>query len=55
LPVRDEVAALVQPDGTDGPAFMAYPNFRVIMAWNSAFRFAIAVGILADQIGGAQS
>jgi membrane-bound lytic murein transglycosylase B len=55
LPVRDEVAALVQPDGVDGPAFMAYPNFRVIMAWNSAFRFAIAVGILADQIGGAQS
>lgn len=53
LSAREESAALIQPDGADGPAFLVYPNFRVIMAWNSSFRFAIAVGMLADQIGGA--
>ncbi len=43
-------AGLVQPDGPAGPSFFAYPNFRVIMRWNRSFRFAIAVGTLADSI-----
>lgn len=46
-------AGIVQPDGAGGPAFFAYSNFRVIMRWNRSFRFAIAVGTLADRIDAA--
>ena len=46
-------AGIVQPDGAGGPAFFAYGNFRVILRWNRSFRFAIAVGILADRVDAA--
>ena len=41
-------AALVQPAPPDGPAFLTYDNFRVILKWNNSNYFAIAVGFLAD-------
>ena len=43
---------LVMPAGHEGPTFLAYPNFRVIMRWNNSEFYAIAVGRLADQIAG---
>ncbi|MFO0997885.1 MAG: lytic murein transglycosylase [Alphaproteobacteria bacterium] len=43
-------AALIMPAGQDGPAFLAYDNFRVIMKWNRAVFFATAAGLLADRI-----
>jgi len=46
-------AALVVPAGHEGPAFLAYHNFRVIMGWNRSEFYAIAVGHLADRIAGA--
>ena len=46
-------AALVVPAGYQGPAFLAYDNFRVIMGWNRSEFYAIAVGHLADRIAGA--
>lgn len=46
-------AALVVPSGHQGPAFLAYDNFRVIMGWNRSEFYAIAVGHLADRIAGA--
>ncbi|MFV8569787.1 lytic murein transglycosylase [Marinobacter sp. SBS5] len=46
-------AALVVPAGHQGPAFLAYNNFRVIMGWNRSEFYAIAVGHLADRIAGA--
>ncbi len=46
-------AALVVPAGHQGPAFLAYHNFRVIMGWNRSEFYAIAVGHLADRIAGA--
>ncbi len=46
-------AALVIPAGHEGPAFLAYDNFRVIMGWNRSQYYAIAVGHLADRIAGA--
>jgi len=46
-------AALVVPSGHQGPAFLAYNNFRVIMGWNRSEFYAIAVGHLADRIAGA--
>jgi membrane-bound lytic murein transglycosylase B len=41
-------AALVQPGGSDGPSFLVYDNFSVIMRWNNSSYFAVAVGYLAD-------
>lgn len=45
-------ASLVLPDGEDGPAFLVYDNFRVLMRWNRSTYFALAVGQLADAIAG---
>ncbi|WP_166258331.1 lytic murein transglycosylase [Marinobacter salicampi] len=49
----DIKAALVVPAGHEGPAFLAYKNFNVIMGWNRSEFYAIAVGHLADRIAGA--
>ena len=46
-------AAVVVPAGHQGPAFLVYHNFRVIMGWNRSEFYAIAVGHLADRIAGA--
>lgn len=48
----DMTAYLVMPAGHEGPTFLAYPNFRVIMRWNNSEFYAIAVGRLADRIAG---
>ena len=46
-------AALVVPAGSDGPAFLVYDNFHVIMRWNRSEFFALSIGHLADRIAGA--
>lgn len=53
LPAEDIEAGLVVPAGHEGPAFLAYSNFNVIMGWNRSEFYAIAVGHLADRIAGA--
>ncbi|MDD4456413.1 MAG: lytic murein transglycosylase [Syntrophotalea acetylenica] len=46
----DEVqAALLLPDGPQGPAFLVTDNLRVLMRWNRSVAFALAVGHLADR------
>jgi membrane-bound lytic murein transglycosylase B len=52
LPAGDGIAIIV-PAGARGPAFAAYPNFRVIKRYNNATSYALAVAHLADRIGGA--
>jgi len=47
-------ARLVQPDGAGGRAFLAYANYDVLLKWNRADKFAIAVGTLADRLVGRQ-
>lgn len=54
LPDSDLSAYVVVPAGHQGPAFLAYPNFRVIMRWNNSEFYAIAVGKLAEQIAGSK-
>ncbi|MFK5927512.1 MAG: lytic murein transglycosylase [Desulfuromusa sp.] len=54
LPVAQIMASLIQPDGSQGRAFLVYSNYRVLLKWNRAHRFAIAVGTLADRIGNRQ-
>ena len=50
----DEAAAmtLILPSGAGGPAFLASPNHFVIKKYNNSTAYALAVGLLADQIAG---
>ena len=50
LPSRQLAAAIVLPDGDGSNAYMVYDNFRNIMKWNKSIYFALAVGILSDQL-----
>ena len=50
LPTDDINASIVIPDGINGPAFLAYDNYRVIMKWNKSTYFATSVGLLSDSI-----
>lgn len=43
-------ASLILPEGIEGPAFLAYPNFYVMMRWNKSVLYALSVGYLADRI-----
>ncbi|MDN3517949.1 lytic murein transglycosylase [Aquisalimonas lutea] len=52
LPRADMDGSIVLPAGHDGPAFLVYDNFRVILRWNRSVSYAIAVGHLADRIRG---
>lgn len=52
LKAADTPARIIIPAGHRGPAFIAYPNFDVIMKWNRSEYYAISVGRLADQIAG---
>ena len=45
-------AALIVPAGHRGPAFLVYDNFRVILRYNNATSYALAIGLLADRIAG---
>ncbi len=47
-----ESAVLKAPDGRGGPAFLMIKNFSVIKRYNNADKYAIAVGLLADEIAG---
>ncbi|WJG08672.1 lytic murein transglycosylase [Aliiglaciecola sp. LCG003] len=52
LPESDIQASLLVPTGANGPAFLVYKNFDVIMRWNNSESYAIAVGYLADKLIG---
>lgn len=45
-------AVLLTPQGWRGPAFLAFPNHMAIRAYNNSTAYALAVGLLADQIAG---
>lgn len=48
--VKGMKASIVTPDDLNGPAYLVYDNYRVIMKWNKSTYFATSVGLLADQI-----
>ena len=52
LPYRDDRAYLYLPAGRDGPAFLLRRNFRSIMRYNPAHKYALAVGVLAHRLRG---
>ncbi len=45
-------AELFLPAGSYGPAFLLFDNFNVIKRYNNADSYALAVGLLADQLAG---
>ena len=52
FPHPDERAYLLVPAGTQGPGFLMLHNFRVIMRYNPAEAYALAIGHLADRLRG---
>lgn len=49
---RSQNAELKVLQGRDGPAFLMIKNFFVIKRYNNADKYALGVGLLADQIAG---
>ena len=45
-------AAVVLPQGWQGPAFMVFENFDVVMRWNRSVNYALAVAQMAQQLAG---
>ncbi|MCB1494048.1 MAG: lytic murein transglycosylase, partial [Rhodobiaceae bacterium] len=52
FPRGGDQAYLTFPAGARGPGFLMLQNSRVIRRYNNAFAYALAVGHLADRIGG---
>jgi membrane-bound lytic murein transglycosylase B len=52
LPASPENGALYLPAGARGPAFLVFDNFKVILKYNNAASYALAVSTLADRIVG---
>jgi membrane-bound lytic murein transglycosylase B len=50
LPLVALNASLLRMDDDEGPAYLVYNNFRVLMAWNRSTYFALTVGELSDLI-----
>lgn len=49
LPKQDN-AAILLPQGWQGPAFMVFGNFDAIMDWNRSVNYALSVNHLANQL-----
>src|SRR5262249_10599936 len=52
FPRPDDKAFLLVPAGAQGPGFLMLQNFRVIMKYNPAEAYALAIGHLADRLRG---
>ena len=53
LPRKNLPASLVLPMGREGPAFLAYPNFKVFLDWNRSFIYSTTVAYFATRLAGA--
>src|SRR4051812_1915349 len=54
FPRPAEKAYLLAPAGAEGPGFLMLQNFRVIMKYNPAEAYALAIGHFADRLRGGQ-
>lgn len=52
FPRTGDSAELKVPDGRSGPSFLVVKNFHVLKRYNNADKYALAVGLLADEIAG---
>ena len=46
-------ASVLLPMGRDGPAFLAYPNFRVYLEWNQSLTYVTTAAYFGTRIAGA--
>ena len=46
----DAPAGLVAPDGPEGETFLVFNNFAAIRRYNPSDYYAIAVGLIGDQV-----
>ena len=54
FPRLGDKAYLLVPAGAQGPGFLMLQNFRVIMKYNPAEAYALAIGYLADRLRGGE-
>ena len=52
LPANAEPGSIYIPAGRRGPGFMTFANFKVILKYNNAVSYALAVCVLGDLIAG---
>ena len=50
LPAGDDSAALYLPAGARGPVFLTFANFKMILKYNNAASYALAVALLSDRM-----
>jgi hypothetical protein len=50
----DLSASIVLPQGRKGPAFVAYPNFRVYFEWNQSFTYVLTAAYFGTRLQGAK-
>ena len=55
LPSSDDNAGIYLPAGAHGPAFLVFSNFSVILKYNNAASYALAVALLADRMAGGEA
>jgi lytic murein transglycosylase len=53
LPPDKLEASMILPMGRHGPAFLAYPNFKAFLGWNSAYVYSTTVAYFATRLNGA--
>jgi lytic murein transglycosylase len=53
LPMRNAQASVILPEGRNGPAFLAYPNFSVLFEWNQSFTYVLTAAYFATRFEGA--
>ncbi len=46
-------ASILLPQGRNGPAFLAYPNYRVLFEWNKSFVYVTTAAYFGTRIEGA--
>ena len=53
LPATNLQASILLPQGRNGPAFMAYPNYSVLFEWNQSFVYVTTAAYFATRLEGA--
>ena len=53
LPARSLQASVLLPQGRNGPAFLAYPNFDVYFEWNKSFVYVTTAAYFGTRLEGA--
>lgn len=53
LPAKALSASVLLPQGRNGPAFLAYPNFDVYFEWNQSFVYVTTAAYFATRLEGA--